>query len=360
MHVLPDQVPGIHAVPAGVISVFGFKADATAALRDVLGAEFAVLPYDTEAELLKAISGPRAVRHEAVPHLLLVNLPDQAGVVAPIEGPSVGAAVREPAVAPWLSLIRTLEARVPEQPIVVAADEHEHAAQIEAALNEGADEWVDTAIAPSLLRHRIQQVIERVRERQAANATPAVASADRSSPLTYVDDQAEANAVPTPAPLNAAEAWAVPLDASTADAAVARVEALSRAIPASADAAQRLLNVLRVPDVDLVEPKSGRLDARRIASELGISMRSLASATPVTPQALSASPDSASAQLALHPFARIISALRRLLPEPARKAWLQAPNPQFQNRPPVEAMLAGEVSAIARMLEMLPHGGGGL
>ena len=154
------------------------------------------------------------------------------------------------------------------------------------------------------------------------------------------------------------EDWEEPLSDAEAEAAVERVRGTA-SLPLSPERrAELLAELISVPVPDL-RAESGRLDAIRIAVALGISVRQLAQALPVKPQALSQTPDSPRAQLALHPFARTIEALRVVLPESERKAWLQTPHVRWQDRSPLQVMLAGDAEAVACALGLLRDGGVG-
>ena len=341
---------------SGVMSAYGFAAAETAVLREIFRAEFALHSYRSRAALLKAVGEhlPSTKPALRAPHVVFVKAGGPSSVG---EARSSGPASGTHASDTWLSVIQALEACAPDQPIVIAADEHEQAGQIEAALRVGADEWVDLQIAPSLLRFRITQLIERFQDKRGVLEAPedegVVADHGMPSPATR-------GRAPSPTPLNAHETWAAPLDEGEVTAALERVAVKSRTLAAPNELPAQLTALLQVPDADLRDAESGRLHAKHIADALGISLQQLAAVTPLSPQGLRGNPDSPRAQVALHPIARIVSALRRLLPPAAHRAWLQTPSMAFDGHTPMEFVLNGRASDIARRVEMLEQGGGGL
>lgn len=341
------------------MSAVGFAADETDVIREIFSAEFALRSYDSRSALLEAVGGSRPTTKRALRacHVVLVKAGAPSGTRY-TRSVTSRARVRETRAGDsWLSFIRELEACAPDQPIVVAGDEHEQAAQIEAALSVGADEWVDLKLAPPLLRFRVQQVIERFRYMRSVVEAPDV---DDVAPDLGVPLHEPAEPAPSSTPLTTGEAWAAPLDAEEANAALERVAAVSRALPAPHELPAQLAALLQVRDADLRDATSGRLHAKHIANALGISLQQLATVTPLSPQGLRGNPDSPRAQVALHPVARIVSALRRLLPPAEHRAWLQTPSVAFDGHTPMELVLSGRASDIARRLEMLEQGGGGL
>jgi len=154
------------------------------------------------------------------------------------------------------------------------------------------------------------------------------------------------------------EQWEKPLSPEEAGAAVKRVRAIAADPLPPGRRSELLAEVIDVPAPDL-RSESGRLDAKLIAEALGIAVRKLADAVQVSAQVLNETPDSPPAQVALHPFARVIEALRVMLPEDRRKAWLHSPQARWDNRSPLEVMLAGDAEAVARTLELIRDGGMG-
>lgn len=149
-----------------------------------------------------------------------------------------------------------------------------------------------------------------------------------------------------------------PLSDDAVAAAVARVREAAQQ-PSPAEQMERFAEMLDVPTPDL-RARSGRLDAKQVAAAFGLSLRQLATALPISSQALSETPDSPKAQPVLHAMARILAALRVILPnETTQRAWLQTPNSRWQNRSPLDVMLAGKGETVARVLEIIRDGGVG-
>jgi hypothetical protein len=149
------------------------------------------------------------------------------------------------------------------------------------------------------------------------------------------------------------------VSAADADAVVARVRAAAERMRTDGPSTALLSDLLQVHVPHLRNPKTGRLDAARIAKTLGVSIRQLAAATPVTQQALSETPDSPRAQSALDPFARVIAVLEQMLAPEQLMAWLRTPNAHWGKRTPLEALLAGDGESVARALEMIRDGATG-
>jgi len=135
------------------------------------------------------------------------------------------------------------------------------------------------------------------------------------------------------------------------DAARAAVDASVAALPSPA---ARLAGAAELAEVDapaLRHPGSGRFDAKRIASELGIPVARLARVVGISQQGLSAKPDSPRAQDGLLPIARVLAALDELLPAEQRRMWLNTPRDRFGGETPLALIQRGEAAALARAIE---------
>ena len=106
-------------------------------------------------------------------------------------------------------------------------------------------------------------------------------------------------------------------------------------------------DLLEIIAPELRDTESGRLDAKRIAAATGLSLTTLARASGVTQQALSATPDSPTAQAGLLPVARISGLLDELLPPEHKLAWLQTPRARFGNRTPKQAIEEGDAELVS-------------
>lgn len=102
---------------------------------------------------------------------------------------------------------------------------------------------------------------------------------------------------------------------------------------------------------DLHDPKSGRLDARRIAAYLRISLSSLAAATDRSIAAIHKAPAADSLQKPLAPVAQTISMLSEILQSKEHvRVWLHSPHPDLGNQIPMSLILDGHAKAVADML----------
>ena len=103
--------------------------------------------------------------------------------------------------------------------------------------------------------------------------------------------------------------------------------------------------------LDLHDPETGRLDARRIADYLSISLSSLAAVTRGSVAAIHKAPAANSLQQALAPIARTISLLSEVFQSKLHiQAWLHSPHPDLGNQIPMKLILGGHAGAVADML----------
>lgn len=102
----------------------------------------------------------------------------------------------------------------------------------------------------------------------------------------------------------------------------------------------------------LHDPETGRLDARRIAEYLSISVSSLAQAIGRGEAAVHKSPAADSLQDGLAPVARTLAILFRLLRSREDVlAWLNAPHPDLGGHTPLSLIRGGKATAVSEMLE---------
>lgn len=140
-----------------------------------------------------------------------------------------------------------------------------------------------------------------------------------------------------------------PRSAAQMASAEARIRAGAEAMPSPAErrAASDILQ--------LVAPHlcagSGRLDARKVAASVGLSLRQLACVAGVTQQALSTTPDSRSIQGALRPIARLSAVLDQAFPGELKRAWLQSPNAALGDIAPADAIAAGQAEVVLLKVE---------
>jgi hypothetical protein len=101
----------------------------------------------------------------------------------------------------------------------------------------------------------------------------------------------------------------------------------------------------------LHEPNTGRLSAQAVADMLGISVSALAKGIGLTPSALSKRPNAKAAQGALRELEFSIAALRRLLgSDTGMRAWLNAPNLDLGQEPPIHLLTKGSVNEFANYI----------
>ncbi len=113
----------------------------------------------------------------------------------------------------------------------------------------------------------------------------------------------------------------------------------------------------RAPEVpqpikNLHDPASGRLDAKRIAEYLDISLTDLASAMDEDYKALHKTPAKKAVQPQLAPIARALQILLQLYG--SRKdvlAWLNTAHPQLARRTSMSLILEGKATVVLDMLE---------
>lgn len=103
---------------------------------------------------------------------------------------------------------------------------------------------------------------------------------------------------------------------------------------------------------DIHDPETGRLDAKRIADYLSISLSSLAEGIGKNVAAVHKSPAAAPLQESFAPIARTIGALSFLLRSRDQVlAWLNSPHPDLGYRTPLSLILEGKAIAVAELLD---------
>jgi hypothetical protein len=107
---------------------------------------------------------------------------------------------------------------------------------------------------------------------------------------------------------------------------------------------------LRIATPDLRAP-SGRLDATKIAKQLGVPIAQLAAVVGVSRQALSQTPDSPGIQHALDPIAQTLHILDDSLHPDDQRKWLRTSRENLDGRTPLDRIMSGSADAVARMLE---------
>lgn len=104
-------------------------------------------------------------------------------------------------------------------------------------------------------------------------------------------------------------------------------------------------------------PKSGRLDARRISSLFAIPLNRLAKSLDADAAAVYKTPDAPALQARLLIYERIAKSLLRLVgSEEGLRIWLNTPEPDMDNEVPRDLILNGEGEAVAELLEDMQEG----
>ena len=102
----------------------------------------------------------------------------------------------------------------------------------------------------------------------------------------------------------------------------------------------------------LHDPRTGRLDAQRIAQALRIPVSRLAKTLGVSDSALQKNPTSGSIQGPLGRIVYAITTLERVLGnEEQVLKWLNAPHPDFGGRTPLSVIEGSRVDAVIGLLE---------
>jgi len=110
-----------------------------------------------------------------------------------------------------------------------------------------------------------------------------------------------------------------------------------------------------VPDTDatrlLFNPKSQRLDLKRVAKLFGLTARRLAGIIGVPPSTADKTPDSKMIHEKLLPFERIARGLAELDDDQDKfRRWLNIPNPELSDFTPLQVIEKGKADAVADMV----------
>jgi uncharacterized protein (DUF2384 family) len=115
--------------------------------------------------------------------------------------------------------------------------------------------------------------------------------------------------------------------------------------------------LLRHVDQALHSGAAARLNARRLATRLGVSLERLAPAVGYTPQGLLRNPTSERLQPALARIAHVLDRLRALLDDERSVAvWLRAPHPDLGGATPLSLILAGQAETVGVLLHLAESG----
>ncbi|GGS09119.1 MbcA/ParS/Xre antitoxin family protein [Deinococcus sedimenti] len=109
--------------------------------------------------------------------------------------------------------------------------------------------------------------------------------------------------------------------------------------------------------IDARSPVNGKLDARRVASTFGMTLRELAQATGRDPSGLSKHPTSDTLQDPLHELETMGLQLRDVFGDlGVGRMWLRAPNPVLGGRAPITYLLDRRPVAVQRLLTLAETG----
>jgi hypothetical protein len=112
------------------------------------------------------------------------------------------------------------------------------------------------------------------------------------------------------------------------------------------------LRAFRHLALDLHDPASGRLDAKRISAIFGLPLSGVARIVGRELSAVHKTPDALSLQPGLTIFERIAAPLLYLAGSPENlRIWLNAPNPELEGETPVALLKSGEGEVVAELLE---------
>lgn len=248
----------------------------------------------------------------------------------------------------WLEALKAVSRRAPGTAILVVVRPGQAPGLITDVIRAGADEILSAGDAEidELVWLRVQSALAR------AEVAPGAASAPWDGGERRVGERRRG----APPASHVVETWEAPASDDEVRAARERVRAVLGHLPSARERQGPLADLLGVT-APALRGDSGRLDARKIADRLGVPLARLAHVTPISRQALHLTPDSARAQAALDPFARVLDVLGTVLPPEQVRAWLHAPHARLNGETPLHAMLDGRAEQVARMVQAARDGG---
>jgi hypothetical protein len=109
---------------------------------------------------------------------------------------------------------------------------------------------------------------------------------------------------------------------------------------------------LDVPLTELHDPRSGRIDAGRVADFLGVALPKVAAAVGASYGAVHKTPAAPSLQKGLGPMKRSLALLSRATRNRREaRAWLNTPHPDLGEKTPLDVILEGHADAVVTLLE---------
>lgn len=233
-------------------------------------------------------------------------------------------------------LVHKARAQKPERSVVVLLDE-EDAETVRAARVAGAFDF----LGADEIRN-VEAVFWRLHN--ATLLARLFASAEASAP----------EAPETIRPLTVRKS--ARLSAARIRQADAEIDTAAASLPSVEERRAHSADLLKVVTPEFRDVQSGRLDARRIAEDMGMSLAALARASGASQQTLSSRPDSPAAQAGLLPVARLASVLNHLFLPEQKRVWLQTPHPRFGDRSPMQAIEEGEAELVLLSVESARDG----
>jgi len=280
-----------------------------------------------------------------------VAVVDLTPVAPPTRGASAAAhAALAELLAGILDHIRELRHDDPSVAVLALVDSSDQRV-IGQALSAGADEILlsDDVKSRAQVSARVQAAIAR-----AATRTDPAGSAE---PATVAPANARTRGTAKPA---VRESPSAAPSEEELTAALARVDGLAGkrlTVEERAEQAASASNDVLAIVARSLRSESGRLDAKRIAKRLGVSVAALAQAIGKQRQTVNKTPDADDLQRALAPMARIVSLLEDALAPKELSAWLSSSHAGLGGATPRAEILAGRASRVALMLESALGGG---
>ncbi|HEX6040323.1 antitoxin Xre/MbcA/ParS toxin-binding domain-containing protein [Longimicrobium sp.] len=317
---------------------------------------YQVVHHRSPEELLQGLPEPRETpargprrRRAAVPRAKVAGGQRPALYVFNCGIPGSGHDL--PAGADWIEALKAVSRRAPGTAILVVVRPGQAPGLITDVIRAGADEILSAGDAEidELVWLRVQSALARAEVAPGGSASSAPWD---GSERRQGDRRGGAQSS------DVVETWEAPASEDELRAARERVRAVVGHLPGARERQGPLADLLGVSAAAL-RGDSGRLDARRIAAQLGVPLAQLARITPISRQALHLTPDSARAQAALDPVARVLHVLATVLPPEQARGWLHAPHARLDGETPLHAMLDGRAEQVARMVEAARDGGVG-
>ena len=114
---------------------------------------------------------------------------------------------------------------------------------------------------------------------------------------------------------------------------------------------------IKIPQRELHDPESGRIDAQEVANYLGVPLAKMAGALGVKYPALHKTPSAPGLQEKLRPIKESIDLVSRItVSKSDARAWLNNPHPDLGGSTPMEVILEGKAGAVVTMLSNAMEG----